>query len=145
MNGEIIKYIGKVFIGVIILFGLVSFFSLHDSKHPSNSTSQLKEVVTIESITSRDKLNTDLEMDNANAFCKSHQHLPSASNLENSCSGLTSESCKSVSCCVLLNGEKCVAGSKYGPTFKTETNGSKRNVDYYYYQKKCYGKGCEKK
>lgn len=145
MNEEIIKYIGKIFIVVVILFGFISFFSIYDSRYPSNSTKQLKEVVTIEKMTNRDKLNTDLEMDSANSFCKSHDNLSSANKLEKSCNGLTDENCKSVSCCVLLNGNKCVAGGKYGPTFKTETNGSKRNVDYYYYQKKCYGKGCEQK
>lgn len=146
MDEEVIKYIGKIFIVVVILFGFISFFSVYDSRYPSNSTSQLKEVVTIEKMTRHDNAKkTDLEMDSANSFCKSHENLSSASNLEKSCSGLTNDTCKLVSCCVLLNGNKCVAGGKYGPTFKTETNGSKRNVDYYYYQKKCYGKGCEQK
>lgn len=143
MNEEIIKYIGKIFIVVVILFGFVSFFSLYNSRYPSNSTKQLKEVVTIETMTTHNNSKTDLEMDSATSFCKSHENLPSASNIENSCNGLTNDICKSVSCCVLLNGEKCVAGGSSGPTFKTETNGTNRNIDYYYYQKKCYGKGCQ--
>jgi len=143
MNEELIKYIGKIFIVVVILFGFISFFSLYNSRYPSNSTKQLKEIVTIETMTTHNNSKTDLEMDSATSFCKSHENLPSASKLENSCNGLTNDICKTVSCCVLLNGEKCVAGGSSGPTFKTETNGSKRNVDYYYYQKKCYGKGCQ--
>jgi len=144
MDEELIKYIGKVFTVVVILFGLILTFNIYDSKNPSTSTStkQLKEVVTIETMTTPDNSKIDLQMDSSMSFCQNHEYFPSGSTLEKSCDGLTNENCKSVSCCILLNGEKCVAGGASGPTFKTETDGTKRNVDYYYYQKKCYGSKC---
>jgi len=143
MNEEIIKYIGKIFIAIVILFSMILFFSVYDNNNNvENTPSELKEVVTIETMTTPDKNKMELEMDSATAFCRSHHHLSSANKLEKSCSGLTNENCKSVSCCVLLNGEKCVAGGARGPTFRTETNGSKRSADYYYYQNKCYGNKC---
>jgi hypothetical protein len=144
MDEELIKYIGKVFIVVVILFGLILTFNIYDSKNPTTTTTtkQLKEVVTIETMKIPDNSKIDLQMDSATSFCQNHEYLPSGSILEKSCDGLTNENCKSVSCCVLLNGEKCVAGGASGPTFKTEKNGSKRSVDYYYYQQKCYGSKC---
>ena len=58
--------------------------------------------------------------------------------LQEKCINLTPENCKIPSCCVLLNGSKCVAGDMNGPLFLTEGG---RTVDYqYYYNKnKCYG------
>ena len=144
MDEELIKYIGKVFIVVVILFGLILTFNIYDSKNPTTTTTtkQLKEVVTIETMSTPDNSKIDLQMDSAMSFCQNHEDLPSGSSLEKSCDGLTDENCKSVSCCVLLNGEKCVAGGARGSTFRTETNGTKRNIDYYYYQNKCYGNKC---
>lgn len=144
MTEELIKYIGKIFIVVVILFGLILTFNIYDSKNPNttSSTKQLKEVVTIETMKTPDNSKIDLQMDSSMSFCQSHEHLPSGSTLEKSCDGLTNENCKTVSCCVLLNGEKCVAGGANGPTFNTEIDGSKRNVDYYYYQNNCYGSSC---
>jgi hypoxanthine-guanine phosphoribosyltransferase len=140
MDEELIKYILKIFIVVIILFGIILLMSFLNSKNQNKqpTTKELKEVVIIEKMTT----DTDLKYDNAASFCTNHDNLPSGNTLEESCNKLTNENCNSVSCCVLLNGEKCVAGDADGPTFKTETNGSKRNVDFYYYQKKCYGNGC---
>jgi hypothetical protein len=58
------------------------------------------------------------------------------------CQQLSPENCAIPSCCVLMNGNTCSAGTIRGPTYLTK-NG--RNVDftYYYYKKKCYGTGCE--
>ena len=140
MDEELIKYILKIFIVVIILFGIIlvmNFFNIKN-KNKQPPTKQLKEVVIIEKMS----INTDLTYDNTASFCTSHDNLPSGSNLEESCNNLTNENCNSVSCCVLLNGEKCVAGDADGPTFKTKTDGSKNNIDFYYYQNKCYGNGC---
>jgi hypothetical protein len=86
----------------------------------------------------RDFLSTDLEKD----FCKSF--LGKSNKLEKQCDQLTKSNCKSSPCCVFVDNHKCVAGGANGPTFETKPNGSKINMDYYYYQNKCYG-DCPKK
>jgi hypothetical protein len=64
--------------------------------------------------------------------------------LESACESLTSKNCKSSSCCVWANGNKCSAGGITGPTFKTDKDGNKITVDNYYYMNKCYGNSCTK-
>jgi hypothetical protein len=54
------------------------------------------------------------------------------------CNQLSATNCKIPDCCVLLNGNKCVAGNINGPTFLTE-NGKKVDQLYFYFKEKCYG------
>ena len=131
MNVELIKYILNIFITCIIIFGIITVFSIYDNKLTNSLPvkRELKEVVTIEAMLT----------DNADSFCKNHDSLPSSNTLDKSCNNLTNSNCNNVSCCVLLNGEKCVAGDISGPTFKTNTDGTNINVDFYYYKNKCYG------
>jgi hypothetical protein len=64
--------------------------------------------------------------------------------LENACQHVDPNVCASTSCCVLLGGSKCVSGSKTGPTMQSHYNNPViPNLDYYYYQGKCYG-NCSK-
>lgn len=50
------------------------------------------------------------------------------------CQSLSSgKNCTSSSCCVLLNGTKCVGGTSNGPTFKTMDG---KNLDFDYFQYK---------
>jgi cytoskeletal protein RodZ len=86
-----------------------------------------------------DKPNTSINMSPVDDFCKSN-----SASLKESCNKLTKKNCNSTSCCVILNGKKCVAGNQDGPTFKTES-GEDVTVDYYYYQNKCYGNSCPTK
>jgi cytoskeletal protein RodZ len=86
-----------------------------------------------------DKPNTSINMSPVDDFCKSN-----SASLKESCNKLTKKNCNSTSCCVILNGKKCVAGNQDGPTFKTES-GEDITVDYYYYQNKCYGNSCPTK
>jgi len=86
----------------------------------------------------KDFINPDL----AANFCSSFQG--SSDKLEKQCNKLTTSNCKSSSCCVLLNGTKCVAGGAKGPTFQTDSSGNSINADFYYYQNKCFGNGCPK-
>lgn len=48
---------------------------------------------------------------------------------------LSAKNCKSTSCCVLLNGNKCVGGTSKGPTYLTR-NGKKVEFDYFEYKSK---------
>lgn len=60
--------------------------------------------------------------------------------LEEKCMAIEAESCASTSCCVLLGGQKCVAGNESGPSMTANySDYSLRNKDFYYYQGKCYG------
>jgi hypothetical protein len=71
-------------------------------------------------------------------FCA--QNKGSASKLEESCNALDVTACASTSCCVLLGGQKCVAGNDRGPTNPANYSDFRVvNKDVYYYQGKCYG------
>jgi hypothetical protein len=61
-------------------------------------------------------------------------------NTESACLKLDKNTCASTSCCVLLGGGKCVAGSVNGPTMKSNYSDIYlKNKDFYFYQGKCYG------
>ena len=71
-------------------------------------------------------------------FCKQNANFPDL--LETKCNQIDKDTCGSVSCCVLLGGQKCVAGNENGPVMRS--NYSDRDImnrDYYYYQGKCFG------
>jgi hypothetical protein len=59
---------------------------------------------------------------------------------EQKCNQIDSNTCGSTNCCVLLGGQKCVAGDENGPSIKSNYSDFLiTNRDYYYYQGKCYG------
>jgi hypothetical protein len=134
----------NVFIVVIIIFIILFFINIYQIKYgkPIPPKPQLKEVVTIETMSNPNPTNLDLGLDfnPLNSFCKSH--TGSSDKLNISCGKLTNANCNAVDCCVLLNSNKCVAGSIDGPTYQTTPDGKNINIDYYYYHNKCYGKGC---
>ena len=113
----------------------------NDTNDTSEDGAQPNEIIPPEPLLlgMKDFFSTDLAKD----FCKSFQ--TNSDKLEKQCNKLTNSNCKSSGCCVLLNGQKCVAGSANGPTFQSTSNGSAINFDYYYYQNKCYGNNCPKK
>lgn len=74
------------------------------------------------------------------SFCESHRG--SSGVLQESCGKLTENNCNNTSCCVWASPGKCLAGSATGPTFNSDDKGKTIELDYYYYQNKCYGKGC---
>jgi hypothetical protein len=76
------------------------------------------------------------------SFCQFHDSDASAQNLNESCGKLTKSNCMNTKCCVWgQKGEtsKCYAGDKTGPTFRSDNQGNKLDVDSYYYMNKCYG------
>jgi hypothetical protein len=61
-------------------------------------------------------------------------------NREQKCLQQDVNTCASTECCVLLGGEKCVAGNANGPSMKSNYSDFLLvNRDYYYYKGKCYG------
>jgi hypothetical protein len=71
-------------------------------------------------------------------FCA--QHKGDNLKIEEKCNALDVAACASTSCCVLLGGQKCVAGSANGPTNPANYSDFRVvNKDVYYYEGKCYG------
>jgi len=71
-------------------------------------------------------------------FCSFNKN--SNSNTEAACLKIDKNTCASTSCCVLLGGEKCVAGNENGPTIKSNYSDIYlKNKDFYFHQGKCYG------
>jgi hypothetical protein len=127
---------------VIIFITLLSLFSiLGINFNPSENKIIQKEVV-VESFGSNNDSNS-LSDD----FC--NQFSSQSDVLDKQCNKLTEHNCNTTSCCVWLNGKKCVAGNESGPTFLTTKTDNKEkpldvdvDVAYYYYKDKCYGKDC---
>jgi len=81
--------------------------------------------------------NTDSQL---GGFCKANEN--DKQKIEEKCRAIEPGSCASTSCCVLLGGEKCVAGNEKGPYMTanyTDYTIAPRNKDFYYFQGKCYG------
>jgi hypothetical protein len=132
----------NIFIGVIVIFALIIFIDLSNiNLNPEEQTNKkIIQVVNIEALTTKKEApDTSINLNHISDFCKN-----SSDSLKKSCAKLTRKNCNATTCCVMLNGEKCVAGNKDGPTFKTES-GKDITVDYYYYQNKCYGNNCPAK
>lgn len=122
----------------ILFIGLLVIFSILDIKFNDDNINSSKN-----SIINKKHLRENLDnIKPSNSFCDA----PNGSLLElnKKCGGLTKENCNVTSCCIWLNGEKCVTGNASGPTFLTDENKEKINVDYYYYKNICNGKGCNK-
>lgn len=137
MNQNVIKYVLNVFIIVLLIFALIVFMNtiginLNMDEHPK----KLLQVVTIEGLENSIKTGAD-------AFCESYKG--SSGDLNTSCGKLTNKNCNATSCCILSSDKKCVAGNADGPTYNTDSNGKTINLDYYYYQNKCYGDKCPDK
>jgi len=58
--------------------------------------------------------------------------------LNEKCQELSADNCKIPDCCVLVNGNKCVAGNANGPIFLTD-DGESTDYSYYYHKSICYG------
>jgi hypothetical protein len=64
----------------------------------------------------------------------------SAINRETKCNALDSTKCAKSNCCVLLGGQKCVAGNETGPVIQSNYSDiTIANRDYYYYRGVCHG------
>lgn len=83
---------------------------------------------------------SNISIDKASSFCNAN--VGNSNNLNQKCNQLTSDNCKSTSCCVWTSNQQCVAGKVDGPTFNTDNNGKTKKLDYYYFENKCYGVKC---
>jgi hypothetical protein len=134
------KYILKVLIIVFLIFSLIIFINtIGLNLNTEETPKKLLQVVTIEGLTTLDE--TEIVMNKHDAFCESHRG--SSGTLDESCSKLTENKCNTTSCCVFTSDQQCKAGDMNGPTFNSDSNGKTKQLDYYYFQDKCYGEKCE--
>jgi len=129
----------NVFIVVLFILTLITF--IHTSGFHLTDDMQNKkllQVVTIEGLETMPE--TDIIHNKNTAFCESQRG--SSDVLNETCGNLTKRNCTTTSCCVFTSENKCVAGGVGGPTFNSDTKGKTMNLDYYYYQEKCYGSKC---
>ena len=135
------KYVLKILLIVFLIFALivfVNYIGLNLNETPPSKN--LLQVITLEGLTNSD-VDTNIIMNKSDAFCENH--LGSSGTLDESCGKLTQGNCNSTSCCVWTSDKKCVAGNASGPTFNSDANGKTKDLDYYYYQNKCYGQKCD--
>jgi hypothetical protein len=98
--------------------------------------SNLSTTIIADACSTKGFLNSAFKED----ICKAHAGDQVAINAK--CQELSADNCKIPSCCVLLNGNTCVAGNIQGPNFLTQ-EGEAVDYTYYYYKDNCYGTGCE--
>ena len=77
--------------------------------------------------------NSLLKSEYAEDICE--KYMGDYQTINEKCRGLSDQSCTLTKCCVLMNGNKCVAGDKNGPSLITETDedGNKNQLIYEYY------------
>ena len=135
-----LKYILKVSIIVFLILSVIAFINtlgLNLNEEPIQK--KLLQVVTVEAL---NNLSTSIPMSKSQAFCDVHKG--SSGSLDESCGRLTRGNCDDTSCCVWTSNQKCAAGGIDGPTFNSDANGKTKQLDYYYFQGKCYGSNCPK-
>ena len=149
MESEQIRtYVFYILITFIILISILIFINLNNITFESSQNKKLIKVGVMEAMDKmatgneeeedlkvhlNDDNNSIIKVDPAGDFCSTH--TGSSHTLIESCGKLTNQNCNLTSCCVMLNGKKCVPGNKDGPTFKT-LKGEPIEIDYYYYQNK---------
>ena len=139
MDEITLKFTLKVFIVILLIFSLIVFINtIGLNLNTEDKPKKLIKIVTMEGLETIPE--TDVNFNKTNSFCESHRG--SSNVLEESCGNLTRRNCVSSSCCVFTSENKCVAGDKKGPTFNSDSKGKTINLDYYYYQDKCYGPKC---
>ena len=133
------KYILKIVIVVSLILSLIAFInSIGLNLNEPTQPKKLLQVVTMEGLTNSP--DTSIIINKSDAFCENKRG--SGGSLEESCGKLTKNNCNSTSCCVWTSDNKCASGSANGPTFNTHSNGKTKDLDYYYFQNKCYGPKC---
>lgn len=89
-------------------------------------------------------------------FC--NRDMSNHNTIHKKCGALSEAVCNKTSCCTFVNGKtvpkksgdkpkkisKCMGGSVGGPTYNKDGD-VRFNVDYYFYQNRCYGNGCPMK
>ena len=139
MDEFMLKYILNIFISILLIFAIITFIqTLGINLNTTDPPKKLIQVVTIEGL----EPTSENIITGANSICETYKG--SSKNLNNACDKLTNRNCNATSCCVFTSNNKCAAGNANGPIYNTDNNGKTNNLDYYYYQNKCYGNKCPK-
>lgn len=106
---------------------------------PDTITTEIKpdtSYIITDGCSKKSILKSDYEADICTTYAGEYKEL------DKKCKALSNENCNLSSCCISLNGTKCVAGNASGPTYLTDQGNA---IDYYYYlyRNTCYGKGCD--
>jgi hypothetical protein len=133
-----LKYILKIFIIVFIILSLIIFINSVGLNLNEQTNKKLLQVVTIEGLTNTP--DTSIIINKNDAFCESYRGSGGA--LDDACGKLTRNNCNSTSCCVWTSENKCTAGRQGGPIFNSDAKGKTKNLDYYFFENKCYGPKC---
>ena len=153
-------YENATYVAIIIavIFLSLVYINFYDIDLNKPSTKKLTQTVTVETFENpetngpNDKTvlyqasqdigtdaSQDFTIDGAKSFCENHRGK--SGDLNTSCKMLTTDNCKSSSCCVLVqgqNGNTCMAGDINGPTFKKDKDGNMISMDAYYFQGRRY-------
>lgn len=133
---------------VFVVFALMALFEIKgiNLNTPKVETHLIQQVTveTFEPNQGRSMMDSSENLDQlkmmpSESFCESY--LGDSVNLESGCNQLTESNCAEVKCCGFVkNGAtgKCVAGSNFGPTYRTDTSGQPIPMDSYYYLGKRY-------
>jgi hypothetical protein len=133
------KYTIKILLVIIIIFSLIIFFQSNGIILKNKNTKNIiNDMILVEGL--ENQVDTSILLNKNDSFCESKRG--SSGSLDNSCKKLTRNNCDATSCCVWTSNTQCVAGSKNGPTFNTDSNGKTKILDYYYFQGNCYGEKC---
>ena len=134
MENMDLKYILKNFILGFLILSLILFIN---SLRLDLSGMEGSDGSGMEGFENEDN---SIIMNKNDAFCESYRG--SSGSLDDACGKLTQTNCGSTSCCVWTSDSKCVAGGEGGPTFNSDSKGKTKQLDYYYFQNKCYGDKC---
>lgn len=140
-----IKYIQKVLFMILVFCVLILLLRYYNDLFETTDdhlVHTLSITMLLEGMENPPPPDTSIIMNKSDAFCEYHRGNSGV--LETSCEKLTQKNCNSTSCCVWASPGKCLAGGAGGPTFNTDKNGKTNDLDYYYFQGKCFGKGCNK-
>ncbi len=156
----IISFLNENYIYIItiiaIILSLLVYISFNKIEMDKTSDKKIVQTVTVETFvnddipdknilfqstpyTKTDSEDKELDFNGANSFCENYRGQ--SGELNKACEYLTNDNCKSSSCCVLVqgsNGNKCMAGSANGPTYKKDVDGNLISIDSYYYKGKQY-------
>ena len=122
--------------------GVNKYTGLTDNKTEDNFITASTDTVTIKrrpdvSAIIGDNCSTQslLSSDYKNDICDKYQG--DYETIDKKCKLLANSNCSLTNCCVLLNGNKCVAGNVNGPTYLTD-QGNQIDFNYYTYRGKTY-------